>query len=124
MKLDKLPGEFAEQMDAFYREDIQAMLTTTPVPLGERFSNRLKAFEGALQNKMGVKQHAARLASVLVMYYGCDEVSPQLQVPGTERPGDDELDAIDEQQRMEELQEAGESTATDPAPVRKPKKGH
>lgn len=124
MKLDKLPSDFAEEMNRAYQEDIQAMLVSPPEPLGARLDARLAALRSAINSRMGVKQHAARLGSVLVMYFGCDDVSPQLQIPGTERPGDTELDALDESQRMEEIQAEGESTATDPVSPRKPKRGH
>ena len=124
MKLDKLPGDFAEEVNKVYQDDIQAMLVSPPEPLGSRMEARLEALRSAIKSRMGIKQHAARLGSVLVMYYGCDDVSPQLQIPGTERPGDQELDALDESQRMEEIQAEGESTATDPVSPRKPKRGH
>ena len=126
MKLDHLVAKYAELVQEAHLRDFVQGYHASPESSVTKLENRTHALIGALKNNYGVKEHAARLGSLLAAIVLATEEpsSPQLSIPGTETPGDEvDTEALDEEQRREEIAETGESSVSEQRAPRKPKGG-
>lgn len=126
MKLDYMIAKYAELMQDAYLRDFVQGYHASPESAAQKLRNRTEALLGALANNSGVKEHAARLGSLLatITLLAEEPENKQLDIPGTQPPGDEvDTEALDEEQRRAEIAEDGESTVGEERAPRKPKHG-
>lgn len=84
-----LVAAFAESVESKWQDDMKVQYSGREVlDLGSRLDNRMTDLKGAIANRMGVKEHAARVGALLVqLHHVGDERAPEPELPF--KPGPD-----------------------------------